>query len=220
MNWRSVALAALWALVAATFALAAFALWRSQPITDFAVLTAARTMLSALVLVWWTQVFSRYTARQGTAPENGALRALRAAVPWLLGLRLALWSLNVLALSSGAAAEANTVAITALLTIDLGFALAKNAVYGTLARWAGQPGEGLGRVRLMGWLNVAAALSLGIGVINIVPIAGLPGKPDLPSAIVYGLHAALDVLAALLALKAVQAMPGRAESTSAEDAPW
>lgn len=211
-QWRSAAVAALWALVVATFALTAFSLWQAESVDAFSIFGALRLFLAALVLVWWTQVFTRYTAGQGARElegvvVDGPLLALRAVFPWLTAIRLTLWAVQFLALAVGAAPEVNTVAVAALITIELGFILAKNAVYGTLARFASSPQEMLGRARLMQWLNVAAALALGIGVINVVPIAGLSGERDLLSQVVYGLHAALDVLASVLALKAVQAMP-------------
>lgn len=206
-SWRSAALVSLWALVAATFALTGYGMWRTQPLTEFSVLGALRLLLAGVVLVWWTQVFTRYTLSQDVPEGDGVLRALRVAFPWLTALRLSLWFLEALALLSGAAPQANPVALTALATIELGFIASKNAVYGTLARWASSPAEPLGRVRLGQWLNAAAALSLGIGVINVVPVAGLNSHVTLADQLVYGAHAALDVLATVLALRALQVAP-------------
>lgn len=203
-QWRRAALYALWGLVVATSLLCAFSLWSSQPVTAFSVLAALRLFLAAVVLVWWTQVFSQVTLGRGLPPENGALRSLRVAFPWLTALRLSLWFLNVLALSGGAAAEANPVALTALLTVEVAFILAKNAMYGTLARVAGAPLDNVGRLKLMSWLNTAAALSLAIGVVNVVPLAGTGGGQPLQTTVIFGLHALLDVAATLLAWKVVQ----------------
>lgn len=203
-QWRSAALAALWTLVVATFGLCAFSLWSSQPLTAFSGLAALRYFLAALVLVWWIQVFTHVTRGEGLPETSGRLRALRQTFPWLTALRLSLWFLNLLALSGGGAPEANPVALTALLTVEVGFILAKNAMYGTLAQVAGAPLDNLGRQRLMGWLNTSAALSLAIGVVNVVPLAGMGGAPNLPTTVVFALHALLDVAATLLAWKVVQ----------------
>ncbi|WP_309570824.1 hypothetical protein [Deinococcus sp.] len=204
-QWRQAALAALWALVVATFTLAAYSLWRAGTIDAVSVLQALRSILAGLILVWWTQVFTRYTAEDTVPDTDGMLRALRMGLPWLTSLRLAMWLLLLLSLGSGMAQTASPVAVTALVTISGAFIFAKNAVFGTLAKWAVTPKEALGRVRLVQWLNVAAALSLALGVVNVVPIAGLPGSDtlDVPSMVIYGLHALLDTAAMLLALKAV-----------------
>jgi hypothetical protein len=203
--WRSAALGALWALVVATFGLAAFTLWRSPVLDVVAVLEALRSVLAALVLLWWTQVFTRYIAAEAVPDTDGVLRSVRALLPWLTSLRIAMWLLLLLSLAGGVAETASPVAVTALVTISGAFIFAKNAVFGTLARWAPTPNEALGRVRLGQWLNAAAALSLALGVVNVVPIAGLPGSdaPDVAAMIVYGTHALLDTAAMLLALKAV-----------------
>ncbi|MFC6661979.1 hypothetical protein [Deinococcus multiflagellatus] len=50
-------------------------------------------------------------------------------------------------------------------------------------------------------------MSLAIGVVNMVPVAGLGGPRSAADLLVYGLHAALDVAAALLALQALRAAP-------------
>ncbi|UBV41998.1 hypothetical protein LAJ19_10140 [Deinococcus taeanensis] len=206
-RWRALALTALWVLVAATFALCAYSLWRAWPADALDALRAGRTLLAGVVLVWWTQVFTRYTRPDATPVDDGVLRSLRGLFPWLTSLRLALWALTLLLVTS-APLDANPVAVTALITVELAFILSKNAVYGTLARVAPNPLDQLGRAQLRSWLNVAAALSLAIGVVNVVPVAGLSGSPALTDLIVYGAHALLDVTATLLALKAVQTTPG------------
>lgn len=204
--WRSLALTALWALVVATFALAAYSLYRAGGLDEVSVLEALRSILAGLVLTWWTQVFTRYTLSQGVPDTDGVLRSLRVILPWLTALRLAMFLLLLLALGSGLAVTASPVAVTALVTVSAGFIFAKNAVFGTLARWAPTPGDVAGRVRLVQWLNTAAALSLALGVVNVVPIAGLGSADnvDIAARVVYGLHALLDTAAMLLSLKAVQ----------------
>ncbi|WP_221089466.1 hypothetical protein [Deinococcus aquaedulcis] len=206
-RWRTAALVALWALVVATFGLCAYAVWSGWPLSEFGWLGALRTLLSALVLVWWTQVFARYAQALKTEDDDGVLRSLRGLFPWLTALRLALWLMGVFLYAGGAVPDANPVALTALATVELGFILAKNAVYGTLARFAPAPLDLAGRAALASWLNVGAALSLAIGVVNLVPVAGLGGPRSAADLLVYGLHAALDVAAALLALQALRVAP-------------
>lgn len=208
-QWRSAALAALWGLVVLSLALPAINVWRSGPPGDFAILGIVRSVLMALVTAFWTTVFARYTLSRSNMDAGAGLRALQIAFPWLTALRLALWFLEVLSLSGDGATTASPVALTALLTIELGFILGKNAVYGTLARVAASPGDAVGRARLVNWLNYSAALSLAIGVVNLVPIAGLGGARDPILSVFYGLHAALDVLSTVLALRAVQTMGER-----------
>ncbi|PTA68373.1 hypothetical protein [Deinococcus arcticus] len=206
-QWRTAALAALWALVAATLALCAYSLWSGWPPSELGWLGALRTLLSAVVLVWWTQVFARYAQALKTEDDDGVLRSLRGLFPWLTALRLALWLMTVFLFAAGAVPEVHLVALTALLMAELGFILAKNAVYGTLARVAPAPLDLAGRAALLSWLNASAALSLAIGVVNVVPVAGLTEARPLADLLVYGLHAALDVTAALLALGAVRRAP-------------
>ncbi|WP_245872763.1 hypothetical protein [Deinococcus planocerae] len=209
-RWRSAALAALTVQVMGLFALVAYALWRGNFSTG-AWFTAVEAFLSGLVLAWWTAVFRRFTRGRAVAPGDGALRALSLAFPWLTSFRLVLWFLLLLSLANGGAPEANGVALTALMTVWPASILAGNAVYGTLARLAPQPGDPLRRKRLADWLNVAAALSLAMAVFNVVPIAGFSDRPTLGAQLVYGLSGALDVLATLLALRAVQVAPAGEE---------
>ncbi|MEF2280176.1 hypothetical protein V3W47_17930 [Deinococcus sp. YIM 134068] len=205
-RWRSAALAALGVQVAGLFGLAAYALWRGN-LGQGAWFTAIEAVLAGLVLAWWAVVLRRFTRGQETPTENGTLRALRFTFPWLTSFRLVLWFLTLLSLMTGAAPEANTVALTALMTVWPASILAGNAVYGTLARLAPNPADLVRRRRLSEWLNVAAALSLAMAVFNVVPIAGFSSSPTLRDQLVYGLSGALDVLATLLALRAVRAAP-------------
>jgi hypothetical protein len=115
-----------------------------------------------------------------------------------------LWFLTLVSVLGGGAPQANPVALTALLTVWLAGILGGNAVYGTLARLAPEPANLLRRARLAEWLNLAAALSLGMAVFNVVPVAGFSRPPTLTDQLVYGLSGALDVAATLLALWAVR----------------
>ncbi|WP_026332558.1 hypothetical protein [Deinococcus apachensis] len=206
-GWREAAFAALWVQVAGLFALVAFSLYRGN-FSEGAWLSAIEAFLAGLVLAWWTLVLGRFTAGQAVPPTDGTLRALRIAFPWLTSFRLVLWFLTLLSVLSGGAPEANTVALTALLTVWPAGTLAGNAVYGTLARLAPNPADDTGRKRLADWLNLAAALSLAMAVFNVVPIRGFSDSPTLTDQLVYGLSGALDVLATLLAMRTVQSMKG------------
>ncbi|MFC4638997.1 hypothetical protein [Deinococcus hohokamensis] len=206
VNWRSLALGALWVQVAALFGVSAYALWAGGFGPD-GVLGALEAFLAGLVMAWWTAIFARVSLGEAVAPGDGVLRALTLAFPWLSALRGGLWLTLLLALISGAGADANPVALTALMTVWAGAVMASNAMYGALVRLAPAPGDLLARTRLLEWLNVSAALSLGMGVLNAVPIAGFSTPPTLASQLVYGLSAALDVLATLLAWQALRRAP-------------
>lgn len=205
-RWRRAALVALGVQVVGLLGVAGYALW-SGDFSMGAWFLGISFFLRGLVLAWWTAVFGRFTLGQVTTPGQGVLRALALALPWLTSWRLVLWFMTLLSVLSGAVPEANTVALTALLTVWPASILATNAVYGTLARLAPNPADLPGRKRLADWLNVAAALSLGMAVFNVVPIAGFGTPPTPTDQLVYGVSGLLDVAATLLALRAVQAAP-------------
>lgn len=205
VRWRQAALVTLGLEVAALLGLAAFSLWRG----DFSLgawFVGINAFLRALVLAGWTAVLGRFSLGRAVSPTDGMLRALSIAFPWVTSFRLVLWFWTLLGVLSGGAPEANTVALTALLTVWPAYVLAQNAVYGTLARLAPNPADDTGRKRLADWLNLAAALSLAMAVFNVVPIRGFSAPPILTDQLVYGVSGALDVLATLLALRAVQSM--------------
>lgn len=206
-RWRSAALACLWAEVAVLLGSVAFVLWQGGSGVQ-SYFNAADFLLAALVLAWWTRIFARLSAGQATAPDDGTLRALALSFPWLTSLRAALWGLTLLALLTGLAPDANGVALTALMTVWGAAILASNAVNGSLVRLAPEPGDPAGRRRLLDWLNVSAALALGMVVLNVVPIRGFSGDPTLGAQLVYGLGGALDVVATVLALRALLAQFG------------
>lgn len=214
-RWRSLALGVLWVQVASLFCLVAYALWADR-LDEVAWMNALDSFLAALVLWWWTAILSRVTLGQAIsteplpgpdAPGAGQLRALRLVFPWLTALRLSLWFLTALGVVSDSSVEANPVALTALLTTWGAAIFASNAVYGSLARLAANPADPIGRERLLGWLNLSAALSVAMTVFNVVPIAGFSTTPDLTNQLVYGLSGVLDVIATLLAFQAVKTVP-------------
>ncbi len=211
---RPLALGFLWAEVVVLLGSVAFVLWQSS-LDAQGWFNAVDFLLAALVLAWWTQVFTRLSAAQATAPDHGSLRALALAFPWLTSLRAALWGLTLLGLLTGMAPQANPVAVTALMTVWGAAIGASNAVNGSLVRLAPEPGNPAARKRLMDWLNVSAALALGMAVLNVVPIRGFSGDPTLGAQLVYGLGGALDVVATVLALWVLVAQRGTGRGRAA-----
>ncbi|MFK7603657.1 hypothetical protein ACI3L1_15745 [Deinococcus sp. SM5_A1] len=210
LRWRALALGFLWTQVVAVFGIVAFALWRDQ-FGPQGWLNAVDAFLAGLVLTWWTLVFTRVSAGQATPPEDGTLRALTAVFPWLTSFRAALWGLIVLSVAGGMFPEANTLALTALITVSGASVLASNAVNGSLVRLAPEPENPANRKRLMDWLNLSAALALGVTVLNVVPIVGFSSTVPLSAQLVYGLGGLLDVIATVLALWVLMARGKRGE---------
>ncbi|GGS31601.1 hypothetical protein [Deinococcus knuensis] len=204
-RWRAAALAALWVQVAALIGTAAFAAWHSQDLSRY--FNAAEALIAALVMAWWTTLLGRTLRAHPTPGTDGVWRALTLTFPWLTSLRGALWALTLFSVLGGATPEANPVALSALLTIWGAAIVASNAMYGGLARVSTEPLAAAPRRKLMDWLNLSAALTLGMTVLNVVPIPGFSGDPDLSTQLVYGLGGLLDLTATLLALRALQVQP-------------
>lgn len=213
-RWRTPALIALWLQVASVFGVASYALTNGK--FDFdAWVSGGEAFVAALVLWWWTQLFSRLSLGQGVPPNDGVLRAFALFFPILTVFRACLWGVTLLAVLSGAAPEANTMALTALFTIWGGAVFAGNALYGHTLNVALEPGNLLARTRLLEWLNVSAALSLGMAVMNVIPIKGFSTEPvDRMSQLVYGASGLLDVVATVLALLALLPLQPRRETVS------
>lgn len=219
-RWRTPALVALWAQVAALAGTAAFGLWRgglggrTWPVPQVW-LGALEAGLAAVVLAWWTALLARVLRGVATPETGGTWRALVLTFPWLTALRASLWLALLLELLAGAGAGASPVALTALMTVWAGVIVASNATFAGLAAVATGPADPAARRRLREWLNVSAALSLALGVMNVVPIEGFSAAPDLQTQLVYGGGALLDVLASVLAYHALGAglpTPGSAAS--------
>lgn len=202
-RFSALALAAQGLYVAATFALAAYLL--SGGVSESSALFAFRAFLAGLVGAWWGVVLARYLRAQATPAGDGTLRALRAAFPWLTAYRLALWLLGLL-LAGTPDPTVNPGATLLVTLVSLAYILAKNAVYGTLAREAEQPQDAAGRARLAGWLNVGAALALALAVINGLPARGESPPPPLALALSV-LPAVFDLLALACARRAILARP-------------
>ncbi|WP_240738411.1 hypothetical protein [Deinococcus fonticola] len=216
-RWRTPALVALWLQVAALFGVASYALTSGHFGFD-AWITGGEAFLAALVLWWWTQLFGRLSLGhlplgQGVPPTDGVLRSFAVLFPILTIFRACLWALLLLGVLGGAAPEANSVALTALFTLWGAAIFAGNAMYGHTLNVALEPGNLLARTRLLEWLNVSAALSLGMAVMNVIPIKGFSTEPvDRMSQLVYGASGLLDVVATVLALLAL--LPRRPEKGS------
>lgn len=206
-RWRTPALIALWVQVVSVFGLCAFVLWDGK-LNWSAWMSGAEAFLAALVLVWWTQLFAIVTQNRGVPTTNGTWRALAIVYPALTAVRIVLWGITLLAILAGVAPEANSVALTALMTIWGGAIFASNATNAGMLRLAAGSDEAvpLNRTHLTDWLNTSAALSLGMVVLNVVPIKGFSDTPELTSQLVYGIGGLLDVLATLLAFFALRAM--------------
>ncbi len=205
-RFRGPALVALWVNVALTFGLCAFVLWNN----DFDVvgwIDAFRFFLAGLVLTWWTQLFALVSQRRGVNTENGLWRSLALSYPWLTVFSLTMWTLVLLGLLSDGAPEANPVALTALMTVWGGAILATNAVNAGLLRLASGPDAALGQnaARLLDWLNLGAALSLGMLVINLVPIKGFSSEQTMLEQVVYAASGLADTVSTLLAFFALRA---------------
>lgn len=200
-NLRLAALVAQGLYVASTFALAAYLL--SGGLSESSALFAFRALLAGLVGVWWGVILGRYLRAQATPEGDGTLRALRAAFPWLTAYRLALWLLGLL-LAGALDPTVNPGATLIVTLVSLAYILAKNAVYGTLAREAEQPQDEAGRARLAGWLNVGAALALALAVINGLPARGESPPPALALALSV-MPALFDLLALAFARGAILA---------------
>ena len=204
-RWRTPALLALWLQVAATFTLASYALWHGGLAFD-SWLNALESFLAGLLLAWWTGLFTRLTRTppETTPPQDGTWRALALLYPWLTALRLSLWGMTLLGLLAGLAPEANPVALTALMTLWGGAIWASNASNAGVLRLAAEPASAPARRQLLDWLNLLAALSLAMTVMNVVPIAGYSSAPDQTSQLVYGVEGLIEVGATLLALLALR----------------
>ena len=213
-RWRTPALIALWLQVASVFGVASYALTNGK--FDFdAWVSGGEAFVAALVLWWWTQIFSRLSLGQGVPPTDGVLRAFALFFPILTIFRATLWGMTVIMVLMGAVPEANSVALTALLTIWGGAIFAGNAMYGHTLNVALEPENLLARNRMLEWLNVSAALSLGMAVMNVVPIKGFSTEPvNQVSQVVYGASGLLDVAATVLALVALLPLQPESETST------
>ncbi|WP_291426615.1 hypothetical protein [Deinococcus sp.] len=204
-RWRFPALLFSWLDVAACLGAATYLLWNAN-FQGAAWFDAVSMLLAGLVLAWWTTIFGRVTLGLGVPATDGTLRALAVSYPLLTSLRLVIWGLTLLVILDGTFPTANPVALTAMMTLWGAAIMAANAVNAGLVRLATVTDE-LVRPqaeRLSDWLNLSAALALGMLVINFVPIKGYGTPPTPTMNLVYAAGGLLDLVSALFQFLAVR----------------
>ncbi|WP_261663556.1 hypothetical protein [Deinococcus sp. Marseille-Q6407] len=208
--WRPAALSALGLQVLSLFLTAGYHFARAQTDAgDAEWLNAGHDLLTGILTLWWTMLLARLTLGRGLVLNSyldRVRRALKYTFPLLTAFRGVLWGLTALALASGAASQANPVAVTAMMTIWGASIAASYMTFFWVVRWGelGPERAAPARRQLEDWLNLAAALSLGMTVINVVPIAGFSAAPSQTDQLIFGSTGLLDVAATLLALQAVR----------------
>ncbi len=198
------ALAALWVQVAALIAYGVY-----QGLTGGADvwLSLADVVLATLSLGLWTALLGEFLRGAAVPAGDPRLRAFRLIFPWLIALRAALWLFTSLAILGGAGDTANPVAVLVLFLVWGGGIVGGLAVYAISAVLFVRPDDAAGRARLATWLNISAALSVAMTVMNVFPPSGFVPPPELPEQLIWAALGALDVLATVLALWAVQRSP-------------
>ena len=204
---RRAALIALWMQVLAVAAYGVYNVWQGSPDTLATLLSAADSLLAALSLGLWTLLLGVFLRGAAVRPSDARLMAFRLIFPWLIALRAAVWLLGTLAILGSAGDNANPVAVLALFLVWGGNVVAGLAVYAISAVLFVNPADPAGRARLLTWLNVSAALGAAITVMNLWPPQGFGSMPTLSDQIIFAVLGVLDVLATLLALRAVQLAP-------------
>ena len=209
---RRAALVALWVQVVTLIAYGVYQAIGSSG-ADL-LLNSLDVVLATISLGLWTLLLGDFL--RGALPQQAQLgvsdprlRVFRAVYPWLIALRAAMWLLTSLALLGGAGDTANPVAVLVLFLVWGGGIVGGLAVYTISAALFAAPGDPAGRVRLLTWLNLSAALSVGMTVMNVWPPTGFVPAPGLTDQLIWAGLGILDVLATLLALRAVQVMPVR-----------
>jgi len=209
---RRAALVALWVQVVTLIAYGVYQAIGSSG-ADL-LLNSLDVVLATISLGLWTLLLGDFL--RGAMPQQAQLgvsdprlRVFRAVYPWLIALRAAMWLLTSLALLGGAGDTANPVAVMVLFLVWGGGIVGGLAVYTISAALFAAPGDPAGRARLLTWLNLSAALSVGMTVMNIWPPTGFVPAPGLTDQLIWAGLGILDVLATLLALRAVQMMPVR-----------
>lgn len=209
---RRAALGALWVQVAALIAYGIYQALGSSG-ADL-LLNSLDVVLATLSLGLWTVLLGDFLrgAQPGQAQPrlpDPRLRVFRAVYPWLIALRAAMWLLTSLALLGGAGDTANPLAVLVLFLVWGGGIVGGLAVYTISAALFATPGDAAGRARLLAWLNLSAALSVAMTVMNVWPPTGFVPTPALTDQLIWAGLGMLDVLATLLALRAVQVTPLR-----------
>lgn len=177
-------------------------------------LNSLDVVLATISLGLWTLLLGDFL--RGALPKQSRLgtpdtrlRIFRTVYPWLIALRAAMWLLTSLALLGSAGDTANPVAVLVLFLVWGGGIVGGLAVYTISAALFATPSDTVGRARLLTWLNLSAALSVAMTVMNVWPPTGFVPAPALTDQLIWAGLGVLDVLATLLALRAVQVSPQR-----------
>lgn len=211
-GWRVAALVALGAQVLALFLVAGYVLSKELPSAATGYLDAGHSFFTGVLTLWWALLLGRLTLGRGVVPGeylDRVRRVLTFAFPLLTTFRGVLWGVTALALAGGAT-QGHPVALTALMTVWGASIIASYMSFFWLVRWADPqpaatgPGPAHAKAQLEDWLNLSAALALGMTVVNVVPITGFSVNLSQTDQWVYGLSGLLDVAATLLALQAVR----------------
>lgn len=156
-------------------------------------------LMFGVVVFGWQRLFRRATSGQAVTQEDGLWRSLQALYPPLTSIRFLLWGLWCLMFLMGGIKEINPVALTGILTIWGVNIVASNACFKYLLSYSLDPTDLKARFMLMEWLNFAGALSFGLLLINLLPIAGYNSMFSVLDRVVYGVVGLLDVVATVLA---------------------
>lgn len=218
--WRTAALLTLALQVLGLFVAAGYALEQlaARPITAW--MDAGHQFVTGVLTLWWALIFGRLTLGRGLIANeylDKVLRVLSFSFPLLTAYRGALWFLTALNLGGGMS-QANPITITGLLSLWGGSIIASYMVFFWLVRWAeAEPAQNTAaRKQLEDWLNLSAALTLGMTVINVMPIAGLSSNIRWNDQLVSGVTGGLDILATLLAMLTLAAMGHHSEGQQAK----
>ncbi len=199
---RRAALTALWVQVAALVVYGGYDAARSGGPEVW--LGALDALLATLSLALWTALLGGLLRHVSAPATDARLRVFRLVFPWLIALRAAEWLLTSLAILGGAGDTANPIAVLALFVVWGGGIATGLGVYVISAGLFAKPSDAAARARLLTWLNVAAALSVAMTVMNVWPPTGFGHPPARLDQVIWAALGALDVLATLLALRAVQ----------------
>ncbi|MFC6617127.1 hypothetical protein [Deinococcus radiophilus] len=207
-TWRTAALVALGLQVLAFFWVTGYVLGKDGLNPLLQGLDAGHNFFSGVLTVWWALLLARLTLGRGVAGGeylDRVRQTLRLSFPLLTAFRTVMWGLTLVAVISGVV-QAHPVALTAILTITGANIVAGYMVFFWMVRWADKgPHEGsAARAQLTDWLNVSAALALGVLATNVLPVVGFSDDLTRTDQLVYGLAGLSDVVATLLALGAVR----------------
>lgn len=176
-----------------------------NPLTGW--LDAGHHFVTGVLTVWWALLLGRLTLGRGVAQGEYLSRVqqvLTFTFPLLTTFRGVLWGITALGMAGGTV-QAHPVALTGLMTIWGASIIASYMCFFWLVRWAELgPKAARAKGQLEDWLNLSAALTLGMTVVNVVPTAGFSVDLSQTDQLAYGGAGLLDIAATLLALQAVR----------------